>query len=63
MTYSDDLWDLAFSNVGRLYGQPRNQRDVPLAIQAISGFAPTNQKQRTTGRYRYNLGAKDAHSA
>ncbi len=51
MTYEDDLWNLAFSNVGRLHGGPRNQRDIPPAIQAISGIGPpTNQQcQWTTG--------------
>jgi len=59
MTYQDELWNLAFSNVGRLHGEPRNQQHISRAIHAISGFAPTNQKrQRTTGRCQYDLGAK-----
>ena len=60
MTYEDELWDLAFSNVGRFHGEPKNQRDVSRAIQAISGIGPpTNQqRQRTTGRCQYDLSAK-----
>jgi hypothetical protein len=51
MAREDEVWDLAFSNVGRLHGEPKNQRDVSRAIQAISGIGPpTNQQcQRTTG--------------
>lgn len=58
MTYEDELWNLAFSNVGRFHGEPKNQRDVSRAIQAISGIGPpTNQQcQRTTGMCQYNLG-------
>jgi hypothetical protein len=62
MTYEDELWNLAFSNVGHLHGEPKNRQDVSRAIQAISGIGPpTNhwqQRQRTTGMCQYNLGAK-----
>ena len=60
MTYEDELWNLAFSNVGRKHGEPKNQRDVSRAIQAISGIGPpTNQqRQRTTGMCQYNPCAK-----
>lgn len=62
MTHEDELWNLAFSNVGRLHGKPENRRDVSRAVQAISGVAPPTNQQRqimtVTGMYQYNLGAK-----
>jgi hypothetical protein len=36
-TSSDELWSVAFSNVGRAYGDPKNQKEIAEAIQAISG--------------------------
>ena len=39
----DDLWNLAFSNVGRRGGQRRNDNGVAQAIQAISGIAATSR--------------------
>jgi len=33
----DELWSMAFSNVGRTYGKPQNEEDIAEAIQAISG--------------------------
>ncbi|KAH9979674.1 hypothetical protein BJV74DRAFT_858028 [Russula compacta] len=42
----EDLWNLAFSNVGRESGQRGNNHDVARAIQAISGFAPPSSSDR-----------------
>jgi hypothetical protein len=34
----DELWNVAFSDVGRAFGEPINQEEVAKAIQAISGL-------------------------
>jgi hypothetical protein len=36
-TSGDELWSVAFSNVGRACGDPKNQEEIAEAIQAISG--------------------------
>jgi hypothetical protein len=33
----DELWNIAFSNVGRAYGKPMKEEDIVEAIQVISG--------------------------
>ena len=40
----DDLWSLAFSNVGRRDGRRRNDNGVAQAIQTISGIAATSRR-------------------
>jgi hypothetical protein len=40
----DDLWNTAFSNVGRRGGQRRSNNDVARAIQAISGITATSHR-------------------
>jgi hypothetical protein len=40
----EDLWNLAFSNVGRKGDQRRNDNDVAQAIQAISGITATSRR-------------------
>jgi hypothetical protein len=60
MAHGDELWNLAFSNVGRLPGEPR--RDVFRAIQAISGIGPPTNQQRQrmtrTGRCAITISAR-----
>ncbi|KAI0299481.1 hypothetical protein BC826DRAFT_1183931 [Russula brevipes] len=34
----DELWNVAFSDVGRTHGEPTNQEEIGKAIQAISGL-------------------------
>jgi hypothetical protein len=41
-----DLWNLAFSNVGRRGGQRRNDNGVAQAIQAISGIPATPHRSK-----------------
>jgi hypothetical protein len=37
----DELWDMAFSNVGRAYDKPMKEEEIIEAIQAISGLKST----------------------
>ncbi|KAI0250447.1 hypothetical protein BJV78DRAFT_1320368 [Lactifluus subvellereus] len=45
----DDLWDLAFSNVGQQGSRRRPRSDVAQAIQTISGIPQTNLGSNKTG--------------
>ncbi|KAI0299482.1 hypothetical protein BC826DRAFT_966938 [Russula brevipes] len=44
----DELWDVAFSNVGRACGEPIDQEEIAEAIQAISGPNGGNGAADTT---------------
>jgi hypothetical protein len=37
----DELWNMAFSNVGRAYDKPMKEEEIFQAIQAISGLKST----------------------
>jgi len=46
----EDLWALAFSNIGRMGGHRKTNDDVSRAIHAISGIAPHSRwSEATTG--------------
>ncbi|KAI9507238.1 hypothetical protein F5148DRAFT_1310005 [Russula earlei] len=46
---SDELlWDAAFSNVGRAFGEPRSKEEIAKAIEAISGVSPSGGRAAET---------------
>ena len=48
----DDLWDLAFSNVGREDDGQRNDDDVARTIYTICGITPTScEAEEVTGAW------------
>jgi hypothetical protein len=56
MNSGDDLWNLAFSNVGRSGGESRDGDDVAQAIQAISGIAATSRRSNNvTGEWQLTI--------
>lgn len=55
----DDLWDLAFSNVGRQGGRRSRRSDVSRAIQTISGIKPTDPRSNKTGGAWQSINTRD----